>query len=157
MLIGIAAAGWTVTGLTAQEAPITQLDWLIGSWTFDDEALAGEYRESGTRDCAYALGGDYIRCESTGVDHRGRERTYLWFFNYNQAEERFEITSLFQGYPAKTLYTATVHDGGRRLEVSFGTWEGDGIVVEGGATVTYDGADRYVWENARFRDVVTRR
>ena len=157
VLGAIAAAAAAPAAATAQDSPLAQLDWLVGSWTFEDAALAGEYRESGTRDCAYALGGDYIRCESRGIDHRGRERTYLWFFNYNPAEERIEITSLFRGYAPKLLYTATVHEGGHRLEISFGTWQGDHIVVDGGATVTYDGADRYVWENPRFRDVVTRR
>ncbi len=141
----------------AQEPGIRQLDWLIGEWTFEDVQIDGEYREVGTRVCEYTLGGDYIVCRSRGVNHRQRERQYVWYFNYNADEERFEITSLFQGYAGKALYTATLHDGGRRLEVTYGSWEGEGIVVEGGATVTYDGADRYVWENPRFRDVVTRR
>ncbi|HSM04672.1 MAG TPA: hypothetical protein VK858_08610 [Longimicrobiales bacterium] len=155
------AAVWTVcasaSGVPGQESELRQLDWLIGEWTFEDVQLDGQYTEVGTRSCEYVLGGDYIACESRGVDHRGRERTYLWYFNYNEHEARFEITSLFQGYPAKLLYTATVHDDGHRLEIRYGSWEGDRIVVEGGATVTYDGEDRYVWENARFRDVVTRR
>lgn len=145
------------TTASAQDPSIRDLDWLVGEWTFDDAQIEGEYRETGTRDCAYALGGDYIRCESHGTDHRGREREYVWYFNYNADDARFEITNLIQGFQRKLLYTATLHDEGRRLEVSYGSWEGDRIVVDGGATVTYDGVDRYVWETARFRDVVTRR
>jgi len=140
-----------------QETSIRDLDWLIGDWSFKDEQINGEYRESGTRTCAYALGGDYIRCESRGVDHRGRERGYLWFLNHNPAESRFEITSLIQGNPRKFLYTATLHDEGRRLEIRFGSWEADALKFEGGASVVYNGRDQYVWANARFKDVVTRR
>lgn len=143
--------------LSAQEPPLSQIDWLVGEWTFEDAEVDGEYREAGTRVCEYTLGGDYIGCESHGTDYRGRERTYLWFFNFNQEEQRFEVTSLFQGYPRKLLYTATVHDGGRRIELTYGSWEGDEVVMDGGATVTYDGADQYVWANERFRDVVRRR
>lgn len=144
-------------GAAGQEPSIRDLDWLIGEWSFEDEEIAGDYRESGTRTCSWALGGDYIRCASEGRDHRGGARTYVWFINFNANEQRFEITSLFQGNPRKYLYTATLHDGGRRLEVRFGSWEADALHFEGGATVVYDGRDRYVWENARFRDVVTRR
>ncbi len=143
--------------LSAQEAGIEQLAWLVGEWRFEDEEINGEYRETGTRVCEWALGGEYISCESQGVDHRGRERSYLWYFNYNDVEERFEITSLFQGFPHKTLYTAVAHDEGHRLKISFGTWRGDQIVIDRGATVTYNGSDQYVWGNDRFRDVVTRR
>ncbi len=151
-------AASTPTGpLSAQESGIAQLGWLVGEWTFADEEIDGEYRETGTRVCAWALGGEYISCESRGVNHRGRERSYVWYFNYNDVEERFEITSMFQGFPHKTLYTAVAHDGGHRLEISFGTWRGNEIVIDRGATVTYNGTDQYVWGNDRFRDVVTRR
>lgn len=150
----VLAAGSTVLG---QRPSIRDLDWLVGEWSFTDEQINGDYRETGSRSCAYALGGDYIRCESRGRDHRGRERSYVWYFNYNSVESRFEITSLFQDNPRKFLYSATLHDEGRRLEIRFGSWEGDGLKVEGGASVVYNGRDQYVWANARFRDVVTRR
>lgn len=143
--------------LSAQERPIDQLAWLVGEWDFEDVQLEGEYREAGTRTCDWALGGDYIACESHGVDHRGGERSYIWYFNYNDREERFEVASLFEGFPRKLLFSATVHDEGHRLELTFGAWEADGLVFEGGATVTYNGSDEYVWTNGRFRDVVTRR
>lgn len=143
--------------LLGQDRGIEQLGWLIGEWTFEDVEIDGEYRETGTRVCEYALGGEYIVCESFGVDHRGRERAYLWYFNFNHVDERYEVTSLLQGFPRKLLYTAEVHDGGRRLEITYGSWEGNDVVVEGGATVTYNGSDQYVWGNDRFRDVVTRK
>lgn len=136
---------------------ITQLAWLIGEWTFEDIEIDGDYRESGTRVCEYALGGDYIACESRGVNHRGVERIYLWYFNYNDRDQRFEITSLFQVFPRKLLYTATLRERGHRLELSGGAWEGDQIVIDAAATVVYNGSDQYVWGTDRFRDVVTRR
>lgn len=154
LLCSMAAAAGSASG---QEPSIAQLDWLIGEWTFEDVELDGEYRETGTRVCSYALGDEYIVCESRGVDHRARERSYRWYFNYNAQDQRYEITSLFQGYPRKLLYTATIHDGGRRMELTYGSWEGDQVVIDGGATVTYNGSDQYVWGNDRFRDVVTRR
>jgi hypothetical protein len=141
----------------AQEPGIERLDWLIGEWDFADAEIDGEYRETGTRVCEYMLGGDYIVCESEGTDHRGRTRSYVWYFNYNDREERYEITSLFQGLGMKALDTAEVSENGHWLEISCGVWEGDGVVVEGGATVVYNGTDRYVWGNDRYRDVVTRR
>jgi hypothetical protein len=145
------------TRLLGQDPGITQLGWLVGEWDFEDVEIDGEYRETGTRTCEYTLGGEYIVCESQGVDHRGRRRTYLWYFNYNHVDARYEVTSLLQGFPRKLLYTAAVHDGGRRLEITYGSWEGGDVVVEGGATVTYNGSDQYVWGNDRFRDVATRR
>jgi hypothetical protein len=51
-----------------------QIAWLIREWTFEDAAIDGEYRETGTRTCGYALGNDYIVCESVGTGHRGRQR-----------------------------------------------------------------------------------
>lgn len=153
----LCAAVATTSEISAQEPAIGQLDWLIGEWTFEDVEIDGEYRETGTRVCEYALGGEYIVCESNGVNHLGRERDYLWYFNYNDRDQRFEVTSLLQGYPGKLLYTATIHDGGRRLELAYGAWEGDQVLVEGGATVAYNGSDRYVWGNDRYRDVATRR
>lgn len=143
--------------LSAQERGIEELEWLLGEWTFEDVEIDGEYRESGTRVCEYALGDEYIVCESLGVNHRGAERAYLWYFNYNGEDQRFEVTSLFQGYPRKLLYSAVVHEDGRRLELTYGSWEGDQVVVDGGATVTYNGSDQYIWENDGYRDVVTRR
>lgn len=143
--------------LAGQERPIEQLAWLVGDWHFEDVQIEGEYRESGTRSCEWALGDDYIVCESHGVNHRGQERSYLWYFNYNDRDERFEITSLFQGFPRTLLFAVTVHDDGHRLEITTGSWQREGMVVEGSATVTYDGDDEYVWTNGRFRDTVTRR
>ena len=157
MSILAAATAHPTERLWGQEDQIGQLEWLVGEWTFEDVEIDGEYREAGTRSCEYTLGGDYIVCESLGVDHRGQERSYIWYFNHNPDESRFEVTSLLEGYPAKLLYTATLHDAGRRLELSYGSWEGDLVVVDGGATVTYNGTDQYVWGNERFRDVVTRR
>ena len=157
LVLGLALTILSAAGVSGQSAGIEQLAWLVGEWSFEDVEIDGEYRESGSRICDYALGGEYIRCESHGVDHRGRERSYLWYFNYNPDERRFEVTSLLEGFPRKLLYVAEVSEGGHRLELTYGSWVGDGIVVDGGATVEYDGSDRYVWGNARFRDVVTRR
>lgn len=161
MRLGVAWAIATVCIFTAdahaQTRRIQELSWLVGEWTFEDYAVEGEYREVGTRVCEFTLGDEYIQCDSHGVDHRGNERHYIWFFNYNSDDERFEVTSLLQGFPRKLLYVANVAEAGRRLELTYGSWEGSEVVVDGGATVTYNGSDQYVWGNARFRDVVTRR
>jgi hypothetical protein len=116
LLAVFAATLGTPTAALAQEPGIERLDWLIGEWDFADAEIDGEYRETGTRVCEYTLGGDYIVCESEGTDHRGRTRSYVWYFNYNDRDERYEITSLFQGLGMKALYTAEVSDDGYRLE-----------------------------------------
>ncbi len=103
------------------------------------------------------MGGDYIVCESRGTNHRGGERTFLWYFNYNDQDERFEIVSLFEGFARKLMYTVEVSEDGHALQLTYHSVEGGELVVSEGPTVPYDGVGEWVRTNGRFRDVVTRR
>lgn len=154
----------------AEERPIQRLSWLIGEWEFADRQIGGEYRETGSRSCDWALNGEYIECISIGTSHTGKQRSYRWFFNYNRLEERFEAISIFEGFPRKILQSINLSDDNHRLEMVYGGWEHDGINFETHAIVTYNGHDAYVWEShaphdgpetgehqVRFRDTVTRK
>ena len=103
------------------------------------------------------MGGDYIVCESRGTNHRGGERTFLWYFDYNDQDERFEIVSLFEGFARKLMYTVEVSEDGHALQLTYHSVEGGELVVSEGPTVPYDGVGEWVRTNGRFRDVVTRR
>jgi len=153
-----------------QTAPLDKLVWMIGAWDFDDSQIDGDYRETGSRVCEYGLDEQYIVCESKGVSSSGKERTYLFFINYNQLDERFEMTCLFGNFPRKFLYALDVSDDGREIRLTNHVWLADGLSTENPATITYNGADRYVWNNrgaepdpvtgehpVTFRDVVTRK
>ena len=93
-----------------ERAPLQKLDWLIGAWEFDDSEVNGDYRETGTRVCAYGLDDQYIICKSKGVSSSGNERTYHWYINYNKVDDRFEMTSLLGNFPRKLLHTLTVSE-----------------------------------------------
>ena len=50
-------------GAAASSEPpmISQLNWLIGNWNYEDRSINGDYRETGVRNCTYALNEQYIR------------------------------------------------------------------------------------------------
>lgn len=158
-----------LTAQAAGAAEINRLDWLLGEWEFTDEQVAGDYSETGTRDCTRALDDQYILCVSKGVSNTGHQREYRWYFHYNRMEERFEMASLTSSWPRTDVYELDVRKDGRRIEVKTYTWKEGGLEQMNNATVVYNGRDRYVWEirNAaadpdtgenpvKFRDVVTR-
>ncbi len=154
----------------AEQNPIQQLDWLIGSWDFEDVQVEGEYRETGIRTCSYVLNEQYILCESQGVTNKGKKRTALMYFNFNHMDNRFEMTALFADFPRKNLYTIELSEAGHELSLINESWTEEGITRNHLATISYNGTDQYVWNLlngeadpetgmrvAGFRDTVTRR
>ncbi|MCG8435764.1 MAG: hypothetical protein MJA83_17210, partial [Gammaproteobacteria bacterium] len=144
--LGISLAAFAGAGFAAEADPaLKKLDWLIGSWNFVDTEINGEYQEKGTRVCDYALDNHYILCESKGTSHTGRERTYLFYFNYNKLDERYEMTGLFGGFPRKIFYTLEVSENGHDIELDNNEITTEGIVRTSLQTITYNGKDQYVW------------
>ena len=153
-----------------ERLPLQKLDWLIGAWEFDDSEVNGDYRETGTRVCAYGLDDQYIICKSKGVSSSGNERTYHWYINYNKVDDRFEMTSLLGNFPRKLLHTLTVSADGHRIDLVNHDWSTEGVTATSSGTITYNGSDEYIWNNRsgeadpdtgenaiNFRDIVTRR
>lgn len=142
--------GALLLGMTASGAPKTQsirdLDWLIGSWDFVDVSVTRKYRETGTRTCSYTLDEKYLVCQSIGTSQSGKERTYIFFLNYNSIDDRFEMVAMFGDYPRKNLYIVEVSENGHRLDLKNSTWTDDGLTKNNEATLTYDGESQYVWE-----------
>jgi len=150
--------------------PIRRLDWLIGEWAFDDIAIDGHYRETGTRNCEYALNDTYILCQSVGTSNKGKIRSYHFYFKYNREDERFEMIALTGYYPRTDLYVLELSEDNRTIEIKTGTWTKDGLKPQSEATIIYDGTDQYVWNirhgeideatgrpKVSFRDTVTRK
>lgn len=80
---------------------IKDLDFLIGKWEVSEIVAAGtenEYTETGTRECAYFMDGNWIKCETRGK-RRGRDRSYTFLINYHPEKEYFQFLSLSSDYP----------------------------------------------------------
>lgn len=132
------------------DAPsIRDLELLIGDWTFVDAATeyAGyEYSESGTRSCAYALDEQYIRCVSKGRA-RGKDRTYVFYINYNSEDERFEMLSMWSNYSRKALYHLLVSDDGRRIDLMNGPNPEEEEREQTWGTIIFQSDDKFIWES----------
>ena len=159
----------TVDAQSEPDKPLQKLEWLIGSWTFYDEEIHGDYVEAGSRNCRYTMSDNYIVCVSLGRTATVPEREYVWYFNYNDRDKRFEGAGFFANYPRKQLYEISVSEDGHTLEIAYGEWEADSMVWEGGARVIYNGSNQYVWDSMNgepdpetgaptvsFRDTVSR-
>lgn len=103
----LVGAGWC-----RAEAPgtpgIRDLDFLIGRWHIDETILPGqarEYRERGTRECRYELGGAFIRCDSeTTISTSGRKREYAYLISYDEKGNCFWATALASDFPRHALH-----------------------------------------------------
>lgn len=154
---------------TAAEPSIKDLEWMIGDWAFHDvatEAAGFKYEEKGTRSCRWALRDQYIRCESQGGT-AARPRTYVNYFNYNAAEKRFEMVSMWSNHPPKDIRAGEAAAGGRelRLRQLRPERDDDGIIKQSWAVMRFDGKGSWTWESGsrpegaaddgpvRFRDV----
>jgi len=148
---------------------IRQLDWLVGKWHFEDNAISGSYSETGTRICEYTLDDAYILCTSEGENSNGNKRSYVFLVSYNWMAERFEIIGLFGDFPRKILYALTFSPDSHHLELNSEFWTEEGLVPNNEASIVYDGKDQYVWTirsgephpetgipAASYRDTVTR-
>lgn len=158
---------------SAEPRPIDPLDWLIGDWTFSDEAQPAAgfvYRETGERRCDWALDRTYIRCESRGRTTRS-ERTYVFYLTHNANTGRYEMTSLYGNIPDKLTKTGVIEDGGRTLILRSEPYVDEGQTRRSWSVLRYDGGKTYVWASGsglegspeaepggpvRFQDVVTR-
>ena len=136
----------------AQEEPtptIQDLHRLIGTWKFEDSATenAGyEYSETGTRVCEYAIDDQYIRCESHGKTDT-KERTYVFYWNYNKEDERFEMISLFGNYSRKIQYHVAVSDDGKRIDMTSGPNPEEEEREQSWATVIFHDDGTAIWES----------
>ena len=134
-------------GALAQEEdlPIKRLGWLVGNWETRDEQLAGNYVETGPRNCDWGLDDRYIVCAGVGTNHRGRSREYIWYFNYNHMEERFEMNSLFSDWPRKNLFVLELSEDNHRFTAMSYFFTEDGLEAGNPQVVEYDGSSQYTW------------
>ena len=131
---------------STKEPSITDLDWLIGKWQYNDVAVKGAYTDKGIRICEYTLNKSYIACLSDGVTNTGKKRSYYFYFNYNKLDKRFEITSLTSDYPRKNLYIVTVQENNHKLSLTSKSWTKDGMVDNNTAAITYNGKNIWLWK-----------
>ena len=127
------------------ELPIKRLSWLVGEWDTRDEQVRGDYVETGPRNCDWGLNDRYIVCRGVGTNHQGKSRDYIWYFNYNHMEERFEMNSLYGDWPRKNLFIIEVSEDNHHLEAMSFFFTGDGLEPGNPQTITYNGSDQYVW------------
>ena len=159
----------SITTAMAEELPIKRLSWLIGNWEARDEQVNGSYSEVGPRNCSWGLNERYIVCTGMGTNDRGRSREYIWYFNYNHMEERFEMNSLYGDWPRKNLFIIEVSEDNHHLTMMSYFFTEDGLEPGNPQNVVYNGSDQYVWSifngepdpetgepTAGFIDTVTR-
>ncbi len=127
------------------DLPIERLSWLIGNWETRDEQLAGDYVETGPRNCEWGLDGRYIVCSGVGTNHLGKSREYVWYFNYNHMEERFEMNSLYGDWPRKNLFVIDLSDDNHRFTAMSYFFTEAGLEAGNPQSVEYDGSGKYVW------------
>jgi hypothetical protein len=150
-MAGLASAQDGAQAAAATE--IKRLSWLVGHWSYQDASVdsVAAYRDAGTRTCDWALDGAYIRCESVGRAG-DRDRRYLFYFNYNWLDGRFEMVALNSDYPRKTVYTIEVSEDGRQLELlGPQTARRSGGSSQSWATITYNGTTEMRWETRIHR------
>jgi hypothetical protein len=127
------------------ELPIKRLSWLVGHWDTRDEQVQSDYVETGPRNCEWGLNERYIVCRGVGTNHQGKSREYIWYFNYNHMEERFEMNSLYGDWPRKNLFIIEVSEDNHHLSAMSYFFTEDGLTPGNPQSVTYNGSDQYVW------------
>ena len=128
-----------------ENLPIKRLSWLLGNWETRDEQVDGNYIETGLRNCEWGLNGRYIVCTGVGTNHVGRSREYIWYFNYNHMEERFEMNSLYGDWPRKNLFIIEISENNHHLKAISYFFTEDGLETGNPQVVEYDGSHQYVW------------
>ncbi|HKJ16003.1 MAG TPA: hypothetical protein VJ984_01470 [Xanthomonadales bacterium] len=136
---------WSGVFAQENELPIKRLEWLIGDWQTRDEQVNGDYVETGPRNCDWGLNDRYIVCRGTGTNHLGKSRDYIWYFNYNHMEERFEMNSLYGDWPRKNLFIIEVSEDNHHLTAMSYFFTEDGLEPGNAQTVIYNGSDQYIW------------
>ena len=146
ILAGVLSAVVSTQAFSAEEdLPIKRLSWLIGEWQTYDEQLAGDYTESGPRNCEWGLNDRYIVCRGVGTNNRGKSREYIWYFNYNHMEERFEMNSLYGDWPRKNLFIIELSDDNHQFTAMSYFFKENGLEPGNPQSVVYNGTDQYVW------------
>ena len=137
---------------SAQNAqPSTRdLDRILGTWSFEDASAAdngASYRETGVRTCALALGDTYIRCESRGRSAKGTERTYLFYFNYNAVDRRYEMRSLHSSWSQTQRFELRIMPDGSWHVFRGAAPSADGRVSRSNwGVIRFPDADTMIWE-----------
>ena len=122
---------------------------ILGEWSFEDASAdgSGSYRETGTRSCAYTLEETYIRCESRGRSAKGKDRIYLFYFNYNAADRRYEMHALHSSWSQTQRFTLSIEaDGSWRLLRPAAPNADGGASRSNWGTVRFPDANSMVWE-----------
>ena len=127
------------------DQPIERLSWLIGNWETRDEQVAGDYVETGPRNCDWGLDKRYIVCNGVGTNHLGKSREYVWYFNHNHMENRFEMNSLYGDWPRKNLFIIELDDDSLGFSAMSYFFTEDGLEAGNPQRVEYDGKSQYVW------------
>lgn len=128
-----------------EDLPIKRLSWLLGHWETRDEQVDGKYVETGLRSCEWGLNGRYIVCTGVGTNNSGKSREYIWYFNYNHMEERFEMNSLYGDWPRKNLFIIEISENNHHLTAMSYFFTEDGLETGNPQIVEYDGSHQYVW------------
>lgn len=152
--------------------PIDRLSWLIGEWTFSDEAQpeAGfAYRETGVRRCDWSPDRSYIRCESQGRSG-DVERTYAFEFRAPHGSDAVEMISSHGD--SRTVSRGGIEADGRVVRLMSDPYVERGQTRRRWAVIRYDGDRTWVWETGagavgtpdaepggpvKFRDTAVRR
>lgn len=139
----------TSTTAAAEEPSVQDLDALIGTWEFSDEAteLAGfTYREEGRSTCRYDLDDTHIRCDSVAT-YNDKDRHYVTYISYNDIAETFEMISLFGNFPEKSSFTLRPSDDFTRLElIGDPMRQRNGTLSRNYGVITFSGPDSFTWE-----------
>ena len=137
---------------SAQNVQPSTLDLarILGIWSFEDVSAAdngASYRETGTRTCALTLNDTYIRCESRGRAANGTERTYLFYFNYNTVDRRYEMLSLHSSWSQSQRFELRIMPDGSWHLFRGATPSADGRVNRSNwGVVRFPDADTTIWE-----------
>lgn len=140
------------TPVSAQNTqPSTRdLDRILGTWAFEDVSAADNgaaYRESGTRTCALTLNDAYIRCESRGRAANGTERTYLFYFNYNAVDRRYEMLTLHSNWSQPQRFELQIMpDSSWRLTRAAAPSADGRVSRSNWGTVRFPDANTMIWE-----------
>ena len=152
--------------------PIDRLAWLIGDWTFSDEAqpAAGfAYRETGVRRCGWSPDRSRIRCESHG---RSGDAERIYAFEFRALHGSSAVEMISRHGDSRTVSRGSIEEDGRVMRLVSDPYVERGQTRRRWAVIRYDGDRSYVWETGagevgtpeaepggpvKFRDTAVRR
>ena len=125
---------------------IKTLDWMIGEWLYSDKSVSSDYTDVGSRKCQYTLMDQFIVCEMVGENNSGQKRNSLFYINFNNRNDRFEMIAMFNDFASKNLYTLEVSKEGTVIDMTNNEWTNDGLSVLANSQITYDGQSIWEWK-----------